>query len=118
MNGLLTAPFWPPSLPLPQRLSVGCGLLLALLAGHANAQQPDKMVSGVSVTARLDSRNQCQGKVLEFERAIGFVRQTAGGQLTSSVKERLLPAKLEQDILMKDGYCGLADYLRSRKLIK
>jgi hypothetical protein len=29
-----------------------------------------------------------------------------------------LPAKTENDILFKDGYCGLAAYLREKKLTR
>ena len=44
------------------------------------------------------------------------MRQNQGSQAAQELKEKLLPAKLENDILFKDGYCGLARYLRERKL--
>ena len=56
-------------------------------------------------------------EVSKFEQAIGFIRQNQGIKAAADLKEQLLPAKLESDILIKDGYCGLAKYLREKKLI-
>lgn len=33
------------------------------------------------------------------------------------VKEELLPARLENEILMQQGYCGLARHLREKHLL-
>jgi hypothetical protein len=64
----------------------------------------------------LSALDPCRAEVAKFEQAIGFVRQNQGSQAAQELKEKLLPAKLENDILFKDGYCGLARYLRERKL--
>jgi hypothetical protein len=64
----------------------------------------------------LNAQDPCRAEVSKFEQAIGFVRQNQGNQAAQDLKERLLPAKLENDILFKDGYCGLARYLREKKL--
>ena len=51
-----------------------------------------------------------------LEQAIGFVRQTQGAKAAAELKEKLLPAKTENEILFKDGYCGIAKYLKDKKL--
>jgi hypothetical protein len=61
-------------------------------------------------------QDPCRVEVSKFEQAIGFVRQNQGNQAAQDLKERLLPAKLENDLLFKEGYCGLARYLRDKKL--
>jgi hypothetical protein len=63
------------------------------------------------------SVDPCRTEVSKFERALGFVRENQGNAAAADVKEKLLPAKLENDILSKEGYCGLAKHLRSKKLI-
>jgi hypothetical protein len=59
----------------------------------------------------------CRTEVSRFEQALGFVRESQGSAAAADVKEKLLPAKVENDILNKEGYCGLAKHLRSKKLI-
>ncbi|MCJ0762204.1 hypothetical protein [Variovorax terrae] len=63
-----------------------------------------------------ESEAQCRSEVSRFEQAIGFVRQTSGNAAAAQLKEKLLPAKLEGDILAQGGYCGLARHLRDKKL--
>ena len=58
----------------------------------------------------------CRTEVLKFEKGMGFVRQSVGEEQGKEIREKLLPSKLEFDILQKDGYCGLARYLREKKL--
>lgn len=82
--------------------------LLALLGLCAQAQTP--------VDPSRQAQDPCRAEVSRFEQAIGFIRQNQGAQAASELKERLLPAKLENDILFKDGYCGLARYIREKKL--
>lgn len=82
-------------------------LLLALDAGANTTVNPDLSVK---------TADPCRAEVSKFEQAIGFVRQNQGNQAASELKERLLPARLENEILMKDGYCGLAKYIRDKKL--
>lgn len=76
-----------------------------LAQGHADAVGP-----------AMSQQDSCRNEVSKFEQSIVFVRQNAGQKTASNVRERLLPAKLESDILSKDGYCGLARHLRERKL--
>jgi hypothetical protein len=64
----------------------------------------------------LNANDPCRAEVSKFEQAIGFIRQNQGNQAAQDLKERLLPAKLENEILFKDGYCGLARYIRDKKL--
>ncbi|MES2943972.1 MAG: hypothetical protein V4772_13985 [Pseudomonadota bacterium] len=58
----------------------------------------------------------CRAAVSRFEQTIGFIRQSQGNAAAAELKEKLLPAKTETAILFKDGYCGLAAYLREKKL--
>ncbi len=83
-------------------------LLLSTLAGLAIAQ--------TSVDPSRQAQDPCRAEVSKFEQAIGFIRQNQGAQAAADIKEKLLPAKLENEILFKDGYCGLAAYIREKKL--
>jgi hypothetical protein len=94
-------------------------LLLALAAwllAQASlclAQTPaDKAGADVTVAT-----NPCRIEVAKFERAMGFIRQSSGNEFAARIKESLLPAKTEADILMREGYCGLAKYMRENKLL-
>lgn len=81
---------------------------LALLSVAAAAQ--------TSVDPSRQAQDPCRAEVSRFEQAIGFIRQNQGAQAASELKEKLLPARMENDILFKDGYCGLARYIREKKL--
>ena len=89
------------------RYAVVVGALLTLPAGAATTVNADLSVQ---------TQDPCRLEVSKFEQAIGFVRQNQGNQAAMDLKERLLPAKVENEILMKDGYCGLAKYIREKKL--
>lgn len=84
-------------------------LLLIVPAFAAQAQ--------TSIDPSKQAQDPCRADVSRFEQTIGFIRQTQGTQAAADMKERLLPSKLENEILFKDGYCGLARYLKERKLI-
>ncbi len=60
--------------------------------------------------------NPCKTEVVKFEEAIGFIRQHQGVGPAAVLKEKLLPAKVEAELLATKGYCGLAQYLRDKKL--
>lgn len=81
---------------------------LALLMGAASAQ--------TAVDPSQQPQDPCRAEVSKFEQAIGFIRQNQGSQAAAELKEKLLPAKLENDILFKEGYCGLARHIRERRL--
>ncbi len=61
-------------------------------------------------------QDPCKATVLRFERALSAMRETQGNKAGQDLKEKLLPAKLESEILLKDGYCGLARYIQEKKL--
>jgi hypothetical protein len=73
-------------------------------------------LSAAATDTSANAQDPCRAEVSKFEQAIGFVRQNQGSQAAQELKEKLLPAKLENDILFKDGYCGLARYIREKKL--
>ena len=58
----------------------------------------------------------CKATVLKFERALAIMRETQGNAAGEKLKEKLLPAKLQSEILFKDGYCGLARYIQEKRL--
>ncbi|MGQ0712006.1 MAG: hypothetical protein ACT4NV_19930 [Rhodoferax sp.] len=96
-----------------------CSLWLAAwaLAGHA----APATASGDSGAANLPvsaSTQACRSEVLKFEETVAFVRQSQGNDAARTLREKLLPAKLESDLLMSEGYCGLSRYLREKKLIR
>jgi len=64
------------------------------------------------------AQDPCRAEVSRFEQTIGFIRQNQGAQAAAELKERLLPAKMENEILFRDGYCGLARYLKDKKLTR
>jgi len=66
---------------------------------------------------KMQNQDPCLAEVSKFEQAIGFIRQTTGNKAAAELKEKLLPSKLENEILLKDGYCGLAKYLKDKKLL-
>jgi hypothetical protein len=68
--------------------------------------------------ATAQASDACARDVSRFEQAIGFVRQNQGNEAAAALKEKLLPAKVEREILFSEGYCGLAKYLREKKLIQ
>ena len=62
--------------------------------------------------------DDCKHDVFKFEQVIGNLRQQGGNEAGSHIREQLLPAKLQNDILMTEGYCGLSRHLRKKRLIK
>ena len=74
--------------------------------------------SGAMATPNFNVQDPCRAEVSKFEQAISFVRQSPGTQAQAERKERLLPAKVENEILFKDGYCGIAKYLKEKKLTR
>ena len=72
--------------------------------------------NSAALAPSLQSGDPCRTNVSRFEQAIGFIRQSQGNQAAADLKEKLLPARLENQILFKDGYCGLAAYLHEKKL--
>ena len=69
-------------------------------------------------TAAADPAEQCKKVVIQFERAIGTVRQLQGNQAAADLKEKLLPAATERQLLNTEGYCGLSKYLNDKKLLR
>ena len=86
--------------------------LLLLLTAGASAQD-----SPAGFGPKTQADNPCLNEVSRFEQTIGLLRQTQGNKAAAEIKERLLPAKLENEILLREGYCGLAKHLRDKKLI-
>ena len=82
------------------------GLLAPCYTGAAGAASADP----------VPATDPCKATVLRFERALAVMRETQGNKAGEELKEKLLPAKLQSEILFKDGYCGLARYIQEKKL--
>ena len=83
----------------------------------AQAQnRPATPSTAAPATAAPESKDHCQAEVLKFEHIMSFIRESQGPQAAAKLKEKLLPAKTESEIMSKDGYCGLARHLREKKL--
>ena len=69
-------------------------------------------------TASSDAQEvQCRETVAKFEESMAFVRKSLGYEKAAEIKESLLPNKLESELFAKDGYCGVARYLKAKKLL-
>ena len=99
------------TLPAPRFTALRAALLSLLVIG-ASAQD-----ASAEADRKVQAHNSCLNDVSKFEQTIGLLRQAQGNKAASEIKERLLPTQLENEILVKDGYCGLAKYLRDKKLI-
>ena len=87
--------------------------LIALLPVLAVAATPHAPLTNPDVAPQP---NACKSEVAKFEETLGFIRQHQGNAAAAAMKEKLLPAKLEAELLATQGYCGLANYLREKKL--
>lgn len=87
----------------------------ALLWSAAQAQT-GAAAPPADATVALSAPDACKREYVKFEEAIGFLRRTQGNEAAAALKEKLLPARLQDEILLRDGYCGLARYLREKKL--
>lgn len=88
---------------------------LALLGLACTLRTPAWAQSGAD-SSRPGAEAACRAEVSKFEQAIGLIRRTQGNAAAAELKEKLLPARLENEILFKDGYCGLARHIREHKL--
>ena len=89
--------------------SIGLGLACVALLAQAQG-------NSAALSAPLPPTDPCRSEVSKFEETIALIRQTQGTPAATALKEKLLPAKLENELLFKEGYCGLARYLREKKL--
>lgn len=88
-------------------------LTMAICPLQAQAQG-----NSAALTHNFETSDPCRVAVSKFEQTIGLIRNIQGNQAAAELKEKLLPAKVENAILFKDGYCGLVAYLREKKLDK
>lgn len=69
-------------------------------------------------TAEADAHEQaCREMVAKFEESMAFVRKSVGYEKAAEIKESLLPNKVESELFAKEGYCGVARYLKAKKLL-
>lgn len=96
--------------------TVSCAAPWLALAAGLLAGEPVRAQLASDSTAAQRVQEACRSEVSKFEEAIGFIRRSQGNQAAADLKEKLLPAQLERDILFKEGYCGLARHIREKKL--
>lgn len=89
----------------------GTLLLLTALAPCAWSQG-----NSDSLTPELSRPDDCRLEVAKFDETIGLLRQIQGNKAAADLKEKLMPAKMANDLLLSKGYCGLANYIREKKL--
>ena len=68
-------------------------------------------------TAQDAQERQCRETVAKFEESLSFARKSLGYEKAAAIKESLLPNKLESELFAKEGYCGVANYLKAKKLL-
>lgn len=86
--------------------------LLSLPAMGARAQ-----ATSAEMAPKIQGDTTCTKDLSKFEQTLTLLRQTQGAKAAANIRERLLPAKVESDIVAKEGSCGLAKHLRKKKLI-
>jgi len=96
--------------PRSRRPLLLAGLTGLLLGGASPALR-------AQAQAEAPQERACRTEVSKFEETISFLRHTQGMEAAAKLKEELLPAKLESEILMQQGYCGLARHLRDKHLL-
>jgi hypothetical protein len=97
---------------LPLRTALA-GSLLSLLCVSASAQTPP--AAGADPKAQADAA--CTKSLSKFDQTIALIHQTQGAKAAATLREKMLPAKLETDLRAKEGPCGLAKHMRQKKLI-
>lgn len=88
-------------------------LPLAVLAPCAWSQGNSE-----TIPLELSRPDACRLEVAKFEQTIGYIRQTQGNKAAAELKEKLIPTQLANDLLLTEGYCGLARHIRDKKLNK
>ena len=92
---------------------VSAAVLAVLLLSSTSAWSQGPSADGKSYDFKPDA---CRSVVSRFEETFTYLRQLQGPKVAADLKEKLLPAKLEREILFRDGYCGLARYLHEKRL--
>ncbi len=59
----------------------------------------------------------CQNELVKFEQTMGYLRQTTGDQAATTVQDKLLPAKTREELMAKEGPCGVVRFLRAKKVL-
>ncbi len=83
---------------------------LVFAAGLATAATP-------STTQPALTEANCQNEMVKFEQTMGYLRQTSGDQAATTVQDKLLPAKTREELMAKEGPCGVVRFLRAKKVL-
>ena len=90
------------------------GLIVVMTLCFASAVSAFPAASVPSATSQQVADAACQAELDKFEKNIVYLRQTSGDQAASTVQEKLLPAKTSDELLAKEGPCGVTRFLRAK----
>jgi hypothetical protein len=96
------------------RLSFVAACLCTATVGWAANLSP---ASAPTVQTQALNDVSCQKELAKFEQTLGYLRQTSGTQLATTVQDKLLPAKTREDLLAKEGPCGVVRFLREKRVL-
>ena len=71
-----------------------------------------------AMAAPVLALDPCKRDVLRYQANMEFVRKTLGEKAATELDARFLPKDEWDALLMKDGYCGISDRLREKRLTK
>lgn len=71
--------------------------------------------SGAATDLTVVGEAACKRVVNQFEESMSFARKSMGFEKAAQLKQQILSDSLESQIFAKDGYCGLARHLESKK---
>ncbi len=63
-------------------------------------------------------KDPCKRDVLQYQANIELVRKTLGDQNATELEARFMSKTEWNALLLQDGYCGIAQRLRERKLTR
>ncbi len=100
------------------RISLAVACLFAATASLA-ANQPPSTPPAAALPGLPHAQNDltCQNELVKFEQTMGYLRQTSGDQAATTVQDKLLPAKTREELMAKEGPCGVVRYLRAKKVL-
>lgn len=97
-----------------------CGLSVSMSVGAQTTRSGNLPPPSAALSMRTPgsmSEAQCQRDIQKFEQVIDFIRQAQGKEPAARLREKMLPAQVESSLLSQGGQCGLAKYLREKRLV-
>ncbi len=92
---------------------LGVLMLLAALGAGALAQG-----NSDALGAPVLAKDPCKRDVLQYQANIDLVRKTLGDPAAAELDAKFMPKSEWNAVLLQDGYCGIAQRLREKKLAR